>query len=109
MNEWKAMVEEVVYDTAAHGGAPRTVRTPAPMNMDLVENCLPDFEEYELKRNIQEGLDYKLYNYSTVAIFARYAGAKIPRRAYYNGHEKKVELYPIKVCYYYNFSSILCT
>lgn len=30
-------------------------------------------------------------------IFANYKGPRIPRRAYYSGVEKKVEMYPIKV------------
>jgi hypothetical protein len=73
------------------------ITTPDAMNMELVQTHLSDFNEYELKKGIQEGKDFKFYNASTMVIFSGYEGARIPRRAYYSGVEKKVEMYPIKV------------
>lgn len=55
------------------------------MNEELIDEHIKDFNECTLKKDIQEGLDYKFYSYTVMKVFEKYQGTRIPRRAYFSG------------------------
>lgn len=90
------MVEAALGSPAPDSG-PETVHTPEPINSDIIHEHLDDFNEDLVNREAQEHSQFLLVNKAVIQIFELYEGQRIPRLAYFNGTEKKVELHPIKV------------